>query len=156
MLTFRDTKNREWKIESNVGTVKRVRDALQINLLDLADEKSNLLTRLRDEPWLLCDILYAACRPQMDAAGATAEDFAESMGGDSLAVAFEAVQDCVILFSTGGRRSLLKTVFEKQAEVEAATIDLAMTRLQDPALVERIKASVQRQIDEALTPPKGT
>jgi len=149
MASFRDEKNREWKLESNVGTVKRVRELLDVNILDLQDKDAGLLARLIEEPWTLCDILYAACKPQMDAAQVSDAEFAESMGGESLSLAFDALQEIVVNFSVGDQRELLRQVFSKQKEVRASAAKLALVEVDDPRLMESILAKIKRDMRRA-------
>ena len=47
----------------NVDAVKRVRDLLREDLLDV----ENVLKRLMVDPILLCDVIYCVCKPQADA-----------------------------------------------------------------------------------------
>jgi hypothetical protein len=150
MSQFSDSKNRVWTLEPTVGTIKRIRDLTEINVLDLGDSKSTLIERLHNEPWILCDILYAACKPQMEAAHVTSEDFGAALGGDTLAKAFEALQAMLISFSSGGRRSLLEKIFAKSKEVEDLTLNLAVTKLEDPELVTRIRADAEKRLDRLI------
>ena len=69
MKIFADNSARTWAITVNVAAVKRVRELLQVNLLEIADQKGKLLERLVDDPCLLCDILFCLVKPEADAKG---------------------------------------------------------------------------------------
>ena len=75
MKTFADNAGRTWAIAVNVTAIKRVKDLLQVNLLEIADQKGKLLERLIDDPCLLCDILYSLVKPEADAKGISDEEF---------------------------------------------------------------------------------
>ena len=60
MKTFKDNAGRTWTVAINVDAVKRVRAMLEIDLLEAVEGK--LIQRLRDDPILLCDVLYVICK----------------------------------------------------------------------------------------------
>lgn len=150
MSEFKDSKNRTWRLDPVVGTIKRIRDEIGVNVLDLGDSKSTLMVRLYQEPWLLCDILFAACKPQMDAAKVTSQEFGECLGGDLLGAALDALQNMLVSFSSGGRRDLLQKIFDKSHEVEAMTHQMAIDRLDNPDLISRIRTQAGERLDQML------
>ena len=82
MRTFKDNAGRTWSLTLNVWTVKKVRDLLAVDLLDLGESgnKPGLLVRLISDPVLLVDVLYVVCKDQADAAGITDEQFGRGIG----------------------------------------------------------------------------
>ena len=55
MKPFNDSASRTWEVTVNVGAVRRVRDILGVDLMDVAG--GDLLERLADDPVLLVDVL---------------------------------------------------------------------------------------------------
>lgn len=98
MRTFKDNAGRTWSLTLNVWTVKKVRDLLGVDLLDLggesatgsSDKKPGLLFRLIADPVLLVDVLYVVCKDQADGASVTDEQFGRAMGGDAIDAATKA------------------------------------------------------------------
>ena len=98
MRTFNDNAGRTWSLTLNVWTVKKVRDLLGVDLLDLggesatgsSDKKPGLLFRLIADPVLLVDVLYVVCKDQADGASVTDEQFGRAMGGDAIDAATKA------------------------------------------------------------------
>jgi hypothetical protein len=94
MRTFQDNAGRTWTIALNVWTLKRVRDLLAVDLLDLAGDETNpgsgLLHRFIADPILLVDVLYVACKDQADPLGVTDEQFGRAMAGDAIDAATRA------------------------------------------------------------------
>ena len=95
MKTFRDNDGRSWNLTLNVYAVKKVRDLLGVDLLDLGGEtpsakEPGLLYRLIADPVLLVDVLYVVCRDQADQAGVTDEQFGRAMAGDAIDAATRA------------------------------------------------------------------
>ena len=95
MRTFKDNAGRTWSLTLNVWTVKKVRDLLGLDLLDLGGDaatrdKPGLLFRLIADPVLLVDVLYVVCRDQADGASVMDEQFGRAMGGDAIDAATKA------------------------------------------------------------------
>jgi hypothetical protein len=127
MKTFTDALDRSWQITINVSAVKRVRQALDVNLLDVAG--GDLLGRLADDPCLLVDVLYVLCRPEADAKGVSDEDFGRAMVGDALDGASSALMKELLDFFPRAQRAraLAKMVLamnEQKAEIAEAAAAL--------------------------------
>ena len=102
MRTFQDNAGRTWTVALNVWTVKKVRDLLGVDLLDLCGPStplgasdagkpgSGLLQRFITDPVLLVDVLYVACKDQADPLGVTDEQFGRAMAGDAIDAATRA------------------------------------------------------------------
>lgn len=97
MKTFVDNAGRTWTIAINVGAIKRVRGLLNINLLEILE--GELIDKLIRDPVLLCDVVYAVCKPEADALNVTDEEFGRAMAGDAIEQATKALLDDLVLFS---------------------------------------------------------
>lgn len=118
MRTFRDTKGREWQVEVNASTVKRVKTLLGVLLTDAVDNKCELFARLHDDMGLIVDVLYALCKPQADAAGVTDEQFGEGFAGDVLTAGHEAlIAELNDFFPNAQQRKNLALLREKMLKV---------------------------------------
>lgn len=125
MKKFTDTAGREWKVEVNVGAVKRVRSLLNIDLLDLAADKGDLIKRLINDPVLLCNTIYVVCRPQAEERGITDEQFGEAMAGDAIEHATTALLEEIVGFTPNPRdRAAAQRVLDKSFEVMNKARDL--------------------------------
>lgn len=89
--SFVDTAGREWNVDVTVATVKRVREGAGVLLTGLYENKCALLTQIGTDFELLVNVLWAACLPQAKQLAIGPEQFAESMGGDSLRLGMEAL-----------------------------------------------------------------
>ncbi|MCE5327900.1 MAG: hypothetical protein LLG01_15950 [Planctomycetaceae bacterium] len=140
MKTFTDNSGRAWTVTINVDAVKRVKTLLAINLLDAIEGK--LLERLAGDPVLLCDVLYALCKPQADAQSISDEDFGRSMAGDVIDTAATALLEELCDFFPKGRRQLLQKALAKLRTLEETVLTAASRRLDSPDL--------DRQLQEAI------
>ncbi len=96
MRQFKDNENRDWIIAINVAVLKRVKQLLDVDLLDVAG--GGLIERLASDPVLLVDVLYAVCKPQAMGAGVSDEQFGEAMAGDVIESATVALLEELVLF----------------------------------------------------------
>ncbi|MBU0639329.1 MAG: hypothetical protein KKB50_10730 [Planctomycetes bacterium] len=111
MKTFTDNAGRTWTVAINVDAIKRVRDLLEVDLLEVLDGK--LIEKLYRDPVLLCDVVYAACKPEADAKGVTDEDFGRAMAGDAIEHATKALLEDLVGFSPSPRdRANLQRILE--------------------------------------------
>lgn len=139
MKTFQDNAGRTWTVAINVDAVKRVRDLLKEDLLDV----ENVLKRLMIDPILLCDVIYCVCKPQADAEKVSDADFARAMAGDVIAQAKTAVVEELVLFSPDPRdRENLGIAVQKFNAMATKAKELVKARLNSPALSREIEAAL--------------
>ncbi len=146
MKIFADNTGRMWEVAVNVTVVKRVRDLTGVDLLEIVD--GSLIEKLIRDPILLCDVVYAVCKPQADATDVTDEAFGQAMAGDVIEQATTALLDELVSFCPSPRdRKNLGQVLEATNRV--------MDRARD--LVEQKLASgeLERMADEILESPLG-
>jgi hypothetical protein len=128
MAIFKTSDDRVWPVEITVGTIKRVKTLLSIDLANPEDGEPPLIGRLSTDVLLLCDTLYAILKPQLDLAGVDDETFGGLLGGESLAdgqaALFEALAD----------------FFQRLGRTEKA----AMVRAQETATILATRAGATR------------
>jgi len=141
MKQFTDNAGRQWTVEINVAALKRVKSLAGVDLLEVLD--GTLIERLIRDPVLLCDVLYAACKPEADRLGVSDEEFGRAMAGDSIALATEALLDEIVSFcpSPRDRAALGRVLAATRTAMEKAR-DLVEARLDGGEL--------EKAIDEAL------
>ena len=137
MKTFNDNAGRTWTVTINVDSIKRVKSLLDVNLMEVVDGK--LLERLAGDPILLCDVIYAVCKPEADAKNVTDEDFGRAMAGDAIDLATTALLEELVDFVPQGRRSLLRKALAKLKTLESMALQAAESRLDSPELEQRMQ-----------------
>jgi hypothetical protein len=159
MKTFNDNSGRSWTIEVNVATVKRVRSLTGVNLLEVVE--GTLIERFIRDPVLLCDVVYAVCKPQADERqpSVSDEEFGRAMAGDAIELATTALLEELVSFSPSPRdRKNLGRVLEAAKRVMDKARDLIETRLESGELeraAERALAELAQQ-DEARNASSGS
>ncbi|HET6497946.1 MAG TPA: hypothetical protein VFH17_02695, partial [Coriobacteriia bacterium] len=126
--TFADNAGRTWAVAINVDAIKRVRDLLSMDLLEILDGK--LIEKLYRDPVLLCDVVYAVCKPEADARNVTDEDFGRAMAGDAIEHATKALLEDLVGFSPSPRdRANLRRILETTWNVMDKARDVVKARL---------------------------
>jgi hypothetical protein len=152
MKTFKDTAGREWAIAINVTSIKRVRDLLKVDLLDIVEGK--LIERLIADPVLLCDVIYVVCKSDVDAQGISDEDFGRAMAGNAIEHATKALLEDLADFSPSPRdRANLAKVIETTWKLMDRARDLIESRLSSGEIeqaAERALASAGNSFGSAL------
>jgi len=145
MRSFKDNADRTWTVTLNVYAVKKVRDLLQVDLLDLggdAQDGNGLLYRLIADPVLLVDVLYVVCQEQAEEANVTDEQFGRAMAGDAVDGATKAFLEELADFTPSPRdRARARKVIDatwklidKAQDVLDARADAELDRAAEAAL----------------------
>jgi hypothetical protein len=148
MKTFIDNAGRTWTVAINVNAIKRVKGLTGVNLLDVVngdsgDHDGGLLGRLSSDPILLCDILYAVCKPEADTRNVSDEDFGRAMAGDAIDAGTTALLEELVDFFPQAKRRVLDKALRKLRSLEARVIDLAQQRLDSPQIDALIEQAMQ-------------
>ncbi|HOA75208.1 MAG TPA: hypothetical protein PL151_09500 [Phycisphaerae bacterium] len=159
MKTFTDNAGRTWTIAINVGAIKRVRGLLDVDLLEVVEGK--LIERLIRDPVLLCDVVYAVCKPEADERHITDEEFGRAMAGDAIEHATKALLEELVGFSPSPRdranlQRVLATTFkamDRARDVIEARIDSGeLDRVVEQALASAANSSGDARASPALSP----
>ena len=149
MRQFTDTKERVWDVELNVRQMKRVRDVLGIDLVNVIQAgkdgavATDILDRVANDPILLVDILWVLCEGQAKTAGVTDDDFGSSLAGDSISDATRAFLDELVDFFPGARRLFLKKAVDLARKFETENAQMLEKALASPEFEERLKTSLR-------------
>lgn len=94
MKTFTDVGGRTWSVVVNVAAVKRVRDLLGLDPLEI----DKFFPKVLGDLVTACDVLYAVCKPEADARGISDSDFGAALAGDVIETAVRALVEELIDF----------------------------------------------------------
>jgi len=117
MQAFTDNKERTWEVAITIGSVKRIKALTGVDLFALDEGDPPLFTRLGVDAVLLCDVVCAIIRPQLQQADISDEAFAEGLAGDAATRMCAAFwKDLATFFRSLNRLDLVQAI-EKQAEM---------------------------------------
>jgi len=143
MRTFTDNAGRTWQVAVSVTGIEEVKAEADVDLLQLV-EGGPLLERLMRSPVVLCRVLYALCKAQMEAKGISAEEFGRGMAGRAITEARQVLlEEIVDFFHQEGptiRREAEKLLAAYHRLLEA--VNLRLDGVDTDELVERALASV--------------
>ena len=144
MAVFVDGKKRSWEVSVTVTTLVKAKSLLDVDLLTIIDKDSPLLSRLIEDPVLLCNLLYVTVKEQADALKITDEEFGRGLSGDTLNDATRAfLEGLACFFRSTTKRTALKAVTK--------AVFAAEDRL-TKALEERVaNGELDRAAEEAVT-----
>lgn len=145
MKTFKDSQGREWQVTVNVTTIKRVRDLVKVDLLEVLEGK--LLERLASDPILLVDVLYVVCKPQADKDNVTDESFGAALAGKSIEDATTAFLEELVDFFPEPRKGLLQKALQKMTSFYKMATTMAGEKFDSKELEQEL----QQQIATALS-----
>lgn len=122
MHNFTDNEGRTWSIELNFGSIKRVKAALDIDLLEpAAGEGVPVLTRLGTDTILLVDTIFVLIQRQAEAQGIADEEWAAGMGGEPILEAQRAFyEELKAFFRSRGRPEVARAAERQQEAIELA------------------------------------
>jgi hypothetical protein len=143
MKVFKDREGREWIVDVNIGSIKRVNDILNVDLLRL--EGGQLVDQLIGDPVTLCNVVYVLCMKQAQERGVSDEDFGRAMAGDSIDHATTALLEDFVDFFPSRKRPAMAKALAKIKQIEAAQLEAAERMIDDP----QIDQLIQKAMNEA-------
>ena len=128
MRSFKDNQGRQWSVEINVTAIKRVRGLTGEDLMQVIE--GTLIEKLIRDPVLLCDVVYAICKPEADSRSISDEEFGKAMAGDAIEAATTAVLEELVGFCPSPRdRANLGRVLQATRKVMDRARDLVEKKL---------------------------
>ena len=153
MQQFKDNAGRAWTVEINVAALKRVRGLTGVDLMQVIE--GTLIEKLIRDPVLLCDVVYAVCKPEADAAKVSDEEFGKAMAGDAIEAATKAVLEELVGFCPSPRdRANLGRVLKATRSVMDKARDLTEKRIDQMTAgdaMDRLVAQAAQSSGDAST-----
>jgi len=145
---FTDKDGRDWLIRVDVTAIKAVRNQCEIDLGNIG-EAPEYLTRLADDPVLLCDLLFILCEEQVKQRELSDADFGRLLVGDVIAHATMALGEAIADFFPAKKRSFLRQIQQKLAGIQTTAENLAQENLDDPTLEKELGLAMKNRMEEA-------
>jgi len=144
MPQFTDSQGDGWSLAITIGTAKRAKEHLAVDLLQPLEGSPPLLTRLSTDLIFLCDLLFAICQPQAEQRQLTDVQFAERLAGEALQGAHEALMEGLVDFFRQLRRPDVVAAIDKQREVIRRAVELAEQTVQSNEFDRLIDRELQK------------
>lgn len=143
MKTFKDNAGRTWTIAVNIAAVKRVKSLLDVDLIE-GVVKEGVIDELATNPILLCDVIYAICKPEADKQNITDEQFGQAMAGDAIELATGALLEELVDFFPEAKRRVLRKAMGRFKKMEMKALDAADKYLEDPEFEKEMDMEIER------------
>lgn len=153
MASFKDKAGREWSIQLDALSILKVREESDSRfMLGDESEEDNTCTRLGDDPITLCMVLYSLCEQQVKSEGLDRDTFLRAVvgDGDTIQAAGEALVAAIVNFTQPRKRRLLEAVVKKQRAVEDMGTTMALAKMDDPTVTDKIRHLLAKQMDDAI------
>jgi hypothetical protein len=150
MKKFKDSNGREWSVVLNLAAAKKLKDEIEVDLLDGGES----MQRLASDPYTMVNALWLLCEKQATAASITDEQFGESLAGDPIDEATTALLEEVVDFFPQGRRKAMKPMLTKLMQVQSQAIALATKKLESQEmenLIQKAMNETEAHLDALLT-----
>jgi len=159
MKIFKDNNGREWKISITVETIKRVRSLCGVNLLDAIKiekdgVKADLIDQISNDPVLLVDIIYCICRPQAEEEKISDQQFGESMIGDTVDAATDALLEELINFFPEAKKKVLRLVLESARRLRRQASE-TVDNLISSGLLQKNLSQMENDVSASFTKLPG-
>jgi hypothetical protein len=141
-----DAENRTWSTAISVNAIRRVKELVGVNLLEVFD--GEMLARLADDPVLLVNTLYAVCKPQADERDISDEAFGELLVGDTIELAAAALVRGIADFFPKDRRAVLDRLWAATKRTRTEAIQMATDKLDSPLVEQAITGAIRKASDE--------
>jgi hypothetical protein len=161
MKSFTDNAGRSWVISVNVGTIKQVRALCEVDLANIISMEPGkppnveVLEKLADDPVLLVDVLYAACKEEADQKKISDVDFGRAMAGDTIEMATAALLDEIVDFFPEGKRRILQKVLGATRRFREKSKAALSELLGDPTLDSKIDDALEQLTSSSTSSPES-
>lgn len=143
MARFTDTSGRPWDVRIDINAIRRVRDALGIDLAKIL-ASPDALAALYSDVVQLVDAIYLICKPQADVASVSDIQFGEGLCGDVLGAAIEAFEQAAIDFlPESRRRTLLRQILDGGKAAQAQATMRIENAMRDGLIEQGIREQMQ-------------
>lgn len=145
-ISFRAA-DRTYVVRLNVGLARRIKEALNLDLLSIVKPGSQVLQTLADDPAALVDVLWRLVETQATAAGIDQESFWNAMDDEALVQAERALEGALIRFFRGPKAAIVRgalKIKDKALERMARELEtVADSQDLDTAIATAVTATVE-------------
>ena len=119
-LSWTDCKGKVWPCKITAGVADDVRDATNLDLLNLADDEGAIFKEIRTTNATLTNVMY--CIAISNGETATEKEFHRGIDGDTYGAMDDAFVEAVVDFTPPDRRAAVRAMVEKTNAVKAKAI----------------------------------
>lgn len=147
MASFQIEDGTRLTVEVDTVVIEQLREDPGVDLA--AVFTSDVLQRIHNDPVLLVNTLYVCCKRSCEKAEISDEDFGRQLAkGESIAAATACLLEAIVNFTPPQRRPALMAAIAKIDEIEKKESELAIERINSPAIDKILTAQHQSLMNE--------
>ena len=152
MKVFKDRLGREWSLELNILTIKRIKDLAKVDLLQIGSGKVNSLT---DDPYKIVEVLGLLVADQIKTLGISQDVFLAGLSGESLDQASQALLEELVDFFPSRRGVILRKILATAREIDMQTTEAAMGAVNDPGFKDKMLQAMLTDGSSSTSSPES-
>ncbi len=141
MKVWKDREGREWMLDINVSSIRKVKASTGVDLLEVV---TGTLGEKLSDPMVFCDIVWVLSQEQAEKKGITPEQFGTALAGDCVEAVSNALVEDLVDFFPLQRRTIFRKVLEKARVIEKKNLDAAMVVVDSPELMAAMEKGSQQ------------
>jgi hypothetical protein len=151
MHTFKDNAGRDWTLSLTIGSAIKVKDTLQIDLLQPEVGDPPLLTRLGTDELLLAQVIAIMLESQFALHKVDQSDIYNTFDGPTFARAHEAFyQELIDFFQSRGRHDRQAAV-QKQMKMILAGVNAAKTKIDEIDVDKVVETEMNKAMNQEMS-----
>ena len=154
MKTFKDTAARPWSLSLTIGSAKKIRDLLEIDLF--GDEISTIVTDLASDPVRLADVLWVLVSDEAAAKDISEDDFFGAFSGDVNEAATDLFLEELVQLYPEKKRIILHKILEKIRSAELRILEQAQAMVESDRLDKFIDEKIREVEKDFDSKTSGT
>ena len=147
MKTFKDTAGRTWSLSLTIGSAKKIRDLLEIDLF--GDDISTIVTDLASDPVRLAGVLWVLVSDEAAAKDINEDDFFGAFSGDVIEAATDLFLEELVQLYPEKKRVILHKILEKIRSAELRILEQAQAMVESDRLDKFIEEKI-REVEKDL------
>lgn len=151
MRVFKDGSGRDWTMAVNYTVKQRVLAETGADLFDL-----RVFEKLGDDTTLLLEVVCSAVKDQLEAKKITPQQFLDSLTGDSIEAAANALTEEIIAFFPQRRREVLKKLQAAGDSIQQKAVEEIDRKLASGELQRKLEATLRLQSGDSPASAEST
>lgn len=141
MKTFKDTAGRTWSLSLTIGSAKKIRDLLEIDLF--GDDISTIVTDLASDPVRLAGVLWVLVADEAAAKDISEDDFFGAFSGDVIEAVTDLFLEELVQLYPEKKRIILHKILEKIRSAELRILEQAQAMVESDRLDKFIEEKIR-------------
>ncbi len=148
MRVIKDLKGREWELQITVGTIKRVRSKLDMDLYKIDDK--NFIKTIFDDPIKLIELIWVILEDQVKEKEISEIEFCEGWAGEAIEVATDLFIEELIEFFPPKKRQPLEKWWKMARSVELKILKKAeeeVLNIDENQILDTVLANMKQKLN---------